>query len=369
MSTPSSRGFLVNSILDYYRLEAGDSFYLYWAKEILVALLIFATFWLLAKFVRYFMITWGPKFTSFTATDLDDRILQRITPPTSILVVFAGLYLAVKSLPLPEKAHIGASGALFIITIAILTNIIYRSLDEVLVWYSDRLSERGSDGLDRQILPLVEKLATIFLIGTALIIILKHFNYDILSLVTALGIGSLAIGLAAKDTMANMISGFTLMIDRPFRIGDRIQLSAGQIGDVQDIGLRSTKLKTLDNQLLIIPNSELCNTSLTNQAFPDLRAKGRINIGVAYGSDVDQVKKLLVATALTIDDVLNEPSPDAFFTSFGDSALMMSLFFWVDDYTKVMPTIDKINTLVNKRLGEQGIIIPYPTSTVHIHKE
>jgi len=359
----------VNRILDYYRLDASDSLYLYWAKEVLVAVLIFAAFWLLAKFVRYFMITWGPKFTSFTATDLDDRILLRITPPTSILVVFAGLYQAVKSLPLPDKVHIGASGALFIITIAILTNIIYRSLDEVLIWYSGRLAEKGSEGLDRQIMPLVEKLATIFLVGTALIIILKHFNYDILSLVTALGIGSLAIGMAAKDTLANMISGFTLMIDRPFRLGDRIQLSGGQVGDVQDIGLRSTKIKTMDNQLLIIPNSDLCNTILTNQAFPDLRAKARINLGVAYGSDVDQVKGLLTATAREIDAVLVDPPPEAYFTAFGDSALQMALFFWVDDYTKVFPTVDRINSLLIRKMGDQGIEIPYPTSTVHIHKE
>ena len=359
----------MNRILDYYRLDSGDSLYLYWAKEILIALLIFASFWLLARFVRYLMITWVPKFTALTSTDLDDAILLRITPPASLLVIFTGLYLAIKSLPLPEKAHIGASGALFVITIAILTNIIYRSLDEVLAWYSRRLAERGSVGLDKQILPLMEKLATIFLVATALIIILKHFNYDILSLVTALGIGSLAIGLAAKDTIANMISGFTLMIDRPFHLGDRIQLSGGQTGDVQDIGLRSTKIKTLDNQLLIIPNSELCNTIITNQAFPDVRAKGRINIGVAYGSDVDQVKKLLVQSALELPDVLRDPPPEAFFTSFGDSALTMALFFWVDEYTKVFVTIDKINTIIISKLGANGIVIPYPTSSVHIHKE
>jgi len=359
----------VNRILDYYRLQESDSLYLYWAKEILIALLIFAAFWLLAKCVRYFMNTWAPRLTSFTATDIDDRILLRITPPTSLLVIFTGLYLAVKSLPLPEKAHIVASGALFIITIAILTNIAYRSLDEVLVWYSDRLSEKGSDGLDKQLLPLVEKLATIFLVVTALIIVLKHFNYDILSLVTALGIGSLAIGLAAKDTIANMISGFTLMLDRPFRLGDRIQLASGQTGDVQDIGLRSTKIKTLDNQLLIIPNSDLCNTILTNQAFPDLRAKGRINVGVAYGSDVDQVRKLLVQAAMEIPEVLRDPTPEAYFTSFGDSALMMSLFFWVDEYTKAFMTTDKINSLIIRRFAEEGVVIPYPTNTIHIHKE
>jgi len=359
----------VNRILDYYRLQEGDSLYLYWVKETLVALLIFAGFWLLAKFVSYLLIRWVPKFTAFTATDLDDRILLRITPPTSILVVFAGLYYAVKSLPLPEKAHLAASGALFIATIIILTTIVYRSLDEILVWYSERLSEKGSVGLDKQLLPLVEKLATIFLVCSALIVILKHFNYDILSLVTALGIGSLAIGLAAKDTLANMISGFTLMIDRPFRLGDRVLLSSGQSGDVQDIGLRSTKIKTLDNQLLIIPNAELCNTIITNQAFPDLRAKGRINIGVAYGSDVNQVKGVLVQAALDVPDVLRDPPPEAFFTSFGDSALIMALFFWVDDYTRVFAATDRINTIIISSLGKEGIVIPYPTSSVHIHKD
>lgn len=356
-------------ILDFYRIQETDSLYLYWAKEILVALLIFAAFWLLAKGLRYVLTTWGPKFTSFTATDLDDRILLRITPPASLLVVSAGLYLAVKSLPMPEKIHIAASGGLFILTIAILTNIAYRSLDELLGWYGSRFTDNGSSGLDRQLLPLVEKLATIFLIATALIIILKHFNYDIFSLITALGIGSLAIGLAAKDTLANMISGFTLMIDRPFRIGDRIQLAGGQTGDVQDIGLRSTKIKTLDNQLLIIPNSDLCNNLLTNQAFPDLRAKGRINIGVAYGSDVEEVKRLLTATALEIADVLPDPPPEAFFTSFGDSALQLALFFWVEEYTCLFPVTDKINSLITTRLNEHGISIPYPTRAVIMQKD
>jgi small-conductance mechanosensitive channel len=205
---------------------------------------------------------------------------------------------------------------------------------------------------------------SLFLLGTALIIILKHFNYDIFSLVTALGIGSLAIGLAAKDTLAHMISGFTLMIDRPFRIGDRIQLAGGQIGDVADIGLRSTKIKTLDNQLLIIPNSDLCNSMLTNQAFPDNRVKGRINVGVAYGSDVEQVKQVLVATAGEVAEVLAEPVPEAYFTSFGDSALNMALFFWVEEYGTLFAVTDKINSLILKRFGEHSIEIPFPTRTV-----
>lgn len=359
----------MDKIVDFYRLQAGDSLYLYWMKELLVASLIFALFWGLAKLLRYLLNVWGPRLTSFTSTDLDDRILTRVTPPAGLLVIFAGLYLAIRHLPLPEMIHIVASGAVFVINIIILTNIAYRITDEILKWYSARVAQRTGASLDRQIMPLLEKLISIFLILTALIITLKHFNYDILSLVTALGIGSLAIGLAAKDTLANMISGFTLMIDRPFRIGDRIQLASGQWGDVADIGLRSTKIRTADNTLLIIPNSDLCNTAIINLAFPDIRGKGKVNIGIAYSSDVEMVKKIMVAIAGEIPEILAEPQPEAYFVSFGESALNMALFFWAEDYSGVYALTDRLNTLILNRFKENGIEIPYPTRTVMLEKQ
>ncbi len=359
----------MDRILEFYRLQASDNLIMFWLKEILVAVVIFIIFWLFAQLLRYVLVTWGPKFTSFTKTEIDDRILKRITPPASLFVVLCGLYYAVHSLPLPEKAHVVSSGIIFIVNICIFANIAYRAIDEVLAWYGARVSERTGEGLDRQILPLVEKIITIFLVGAALIITLKHFDYDIFSLVTALGIGSLAIGMAAKDTLANMISGFTLMIDRPFRIGDRIQLTGGQLGDVVDIGLRSTKIKTADNTLIIIPNSDLCNSSVINMAFPDVKSKGRINVGVAYGSDVETVKKLLVDMAHEVPEVLQDPGPEAYFVSFGDSSLNLSLFFWVEDYGKVFQITDVLNTMIANRFKELGIEIPYPTRTVLLEKE
>jgi small-conductance mechanosensitive channel len=257
----------------------------------------------------------------------------------------------------------------FVVGVAIFTNIAYRITDEVLTWYAAYLVHNHGEGLDKQVIPLLEKLITIFLVGTALIITFKHFGYDILSLVTALGIGSLAIGLAAKETLSNMISGFTLMIDRPFRIGDRVHLSAGQGGDVVDIGLRTTKIKTVENTFLIVPNAELCNSLLINQSFPDLRVKSRINVGVSYGTDVELAKRVLLEVALAVPDVLRDPPPDSFFTSFGDSALNLALFFWVEDYTQVFPVTDAINTRINHQFKNNGIVIPFPTRTVMLEKE
>lgn len=348
--------------------QEGDSFLLFWAKEVLVALLILVLFLAMSSIMVKLLNKWGRQLTSFTATDLDDRLLNRVMPYVSRLFAVTGVYLSIRSLPLHEKLIVVVSGIIYVILVVIVCSLIYRIIDELMQWYLSSQQDSAASVMSRQMMPVAEKIVSLFLMGAALIVILKHFNYDIFSLVTALGIGSLAIGMAAKDTLAHMISGFTIMLDRPFRIGDRIQLVGGQVGDVADIGLRSTKIKTLDNQLLIIPNSDLCNTMLTNQAFPNSRAKGRINIGVAYGSDVDLVKSLLVATAAEVGDVLEDPAPEAFFVSFGDSALNMALFFWVEEYGNLFAVTDKINSLIIKRFNENSVEIPFPTRTVLIEK-
>ncbi|WP_224956748.1 mechanosensitive ion channel family protein [Geomonas subterranea] len=354
----------MDNLLYYLKPDEMDPFYLFWAKQALISVCIIAVFYLLSRLLQVLIAKIGTRLCAATETDLDDRILARVSGPAMLLVNCAGLYLAIKRLPLHDKVGIAAAGLLFVVNITILTVIAYRALDELLRAYGARVA--GAE-VSRQIMPLVEKLCTIFLVVTALIITLKHFNYDILSLVTALGVGSLAIGLAAKDTLANMVSGFTLMIDRPFRIGDRIQLGA-QVGDVIDIGLRSTKIKGADNTFLIIPNSELCNSTLVNMAFPDVRVKGRVNIGIGYECDVARAKDLMVQTALSVPDVLNEPKPEAFFMNFGDSSLNLSLFFWVADYTHTVAATDQINGALLQCFQDNGITIPYPTRTV-IHEK
>jgi len=369
MWTPSLPGFSVASIRDFLQFGMESEQLLSWTKEISFALLIVAVFWGLSRFLRYFLVKWGPRFTRFTRTDLDDRILVRIAPAAELLAIFAGLYLAVRSLPLPDRVQLFTSGAVFIANVAIFTNMGYRMADEVLGWYARRVEQKTGAGMGAEVLPLTRKVFTIFLVCAALIVILKHFRYDVLSLVTALGIGSLAIGLAAKDTLANMISGFTLMIDRPFRIGDRIQLSSGKTGDVADIGLRSTRIRTPENTLLIIPNSELCNSTVLNMAFPDMKSQGRVSVGTAYGSDVEMVKRVMVETALEDPDILQDPAPEACFLSFGDNALEITLFFWVSDYTKTFKVTDRLNTRILAAFAVNGIEIPYPTRKVLLERE
>ena len=350
------------------RGHEGDPFLLFWSKEGLRALLILALFWGVSRLAVNMLRRWRQTLSTDSGLEDEDTVIVRLSPYLSRLFVVYGAYLAIGSLPLHEKVAMVISGAVFIVLVAIAGNLLFIFIDEIMNRYVARQQDTAGALMSRQMMPVAQKIMSLFLMGAALIVILKHFNYDIISLVTALGIGSLAIGMAAKDTLAHMISGFTIMLDRPFRIGDRIQLVGGQIGDVADIGLRSTKIKTLDNQLLIIPNSDLCNTMLTNQAFPDRRVKGRVNIGVAYGSDVEKVKRVLVATALEVNLVLSDPVPEAYFVAFGDSDLNMSLFFWVADYSTLFGTTDLVNSLILHRFAEQSIEIPFPIRTVRMEQ-
>jgi len=354
---------------DFFRSLLESEKILTWTREFFLAMLIVALFWGFSRFLRYLFSKWVPRIARFTRTDLDERVLQRITPPVELLTITAGLYLAIRSLPLYDRVQLILSGVVFIVNILIFANIAYRAADEFLAWYARRVEERTGTRIGLQIFPLLRKVFTIFLVCAALIVVLNHFGYDALSLLTALGIGSLAIGLAAKDTLANMISGFTLMIDRPFRIGDRIQLASGKTGDVVDIGLRSTRIKTVDNTLLIIPNSELCNSAVLNMAFPDMKTQGRITVGVAYGSDIEKIKNIMLEIARENSEVLKEPAPEAIFLSFGDSALNMLLVFWANDYSKINTITDQINMLLITAFTKNDIQIPYPTRKVLLERE
>lgn len=352
----------------FHPLES-DGAVLFWAKELLAALLILSIFWMLGQLVSAILIKWGTRLTRFTATDLDDRLLQRVVPHVSRLLTMLGFYLAFRSLPLHEKILMVFSGVLFIALVIIVFNLVYHAFDELLKWYISGRQGGIDAQMSRQMVPVAEKVVSLFLMGTALIFILRHFNYDIFSLVTALGIGSLAIGLAAKDTLAHMISGFTLMLDRPFLIGDRIKLASGLVGDVVDIGLRSTKIQGLDSTVMIIPNSDLCNSALINMVRPTMVTQGRITVGVGYGSDMDQVKALLLEIAGENDEVVAEPAPLVLFTSFGDSALNVLFLFWVGDPTRIGLVTDQLNCTILRRFREERIEIPFPVRTVIMEKE
>src|SRR5207249_2898509 len=196
-------------------------------------------------------------------------------------------------LDLPEKVALAAHSITFGLGVLFATLLGQQLLELSLGWYAAEVATRTRQPVDTQFIPLIRKLTTAFIFVTAAVIVLKDYGYDISTLVVSLGVGSLALGLSMQQTLANMIAGFTIMLDRPFRIGDRVQLSTGEIGDVTEIGLRSTRVLVLDLSTVIIPNSQMVNERIVNRSFPDARLRPVLGLGVAYGSDPDRVKQVI----------------------------------------------------------------------------
>lgn len=161
--------------------------------------------------MKYFLAKWVYRITKHTETELDDKIVEAARGPVFYIILLSGLYLALDNLLLPLKIKIIGDGIVYIFGVVVGVLLAYRVVNVFLEWYTQSVTKKAESQLGKEYLPLIEKIVFIFIFLTGLIIVLKHFNYDILSLITALGVTSLAIGLSAKDTLANMISGFTLM--------------------------------------------------------------------------------------------------------------------------------------------------------------
>ena len=186
-------------------------------------------------------------------------------------------------------------------------------------------------------------------------------------MLAGMGIAGLAVALAAQETLSNMFSGVYLMVDHPVRIGDRIILDSGELCEVQDIGLRSTKLYNIvEHTMIFIPNEILAKSKIVNISAPDIRLKVRFPIGVAYGTDIRKVKRILLEIAEEAPDVLDDPEPVVIFREFGDFSLNLLLILWIDDIRKKFDVIDYVNQRIDDRFKEEGIEIPFPIRTLYI---
>ena len=326
------------------------------------------------KILKWFLNTIGRKIISKTDTEIDDQVLEIILSRIIALSSVGGIYLGMKEIRgglTVQNDNLLAfldvvDKALYLITIIIVTTIAIRIVRTVTSHAIEKIAEKNKQNDFNQTLsPLINRIITIIVIAFSAIIVMEHFNYSVASLVTILGAGSLALGLAAQDTISNMISGFIIMIDRPFRVGDRIKIPTGEVGDIYEIGLRSTKILDFDNNMLIVPNNELIKTKIVNYAYPANEIRVIVEVGVAYGSDIAQVKHILISTAKKHPRVLKEPVPDSFLMSFGDSALMFRLVCRVATFQDQFVVAENLRVQIYEKLKEHKIDIPFPQRVVH----
>jgi MscS family membrane protein len=233
-------------------------------------------------------------------------------------------------------------------------------------WLEKNWLERTASTLDKGLLPLLRKAvqASVAIIGV--LIILGKWEVQIGPLLGALGIGGLAIALALNSSLSNIFSGVQLILDRSVNVGDKVQLESGEVGVVLDIGLRTTLMQTYDNEVISLPNSQLANARIKNYTKPDATIRVGVNFAVAYGSDVSEVKGVVLDAISQLDDILQEPGPQVLFLNMGDFSLDMCGRVWVDNYGKQFAKKLEMTELIYNTLKKSGIEIPFPTRTVYM---
>jgi small-conductance mechanosensitive channel len=223
--------------------------------------------------------------------------------------------------------------------------------------------------LDERTVPLFDNLAKIILIGGAVYCLLMTWGLDVKPWLASAGIFGIAVGFAAKDTLANLFGGMFIIVDAPYKIGDFITLDTGERGRVTKIGLRSTRLLTRDDIEITLPNAQIANSKIVNESGgPWLKFRVSINVGVAYGSDVDHVREVLARAVEEVELAIAEPAPRIRFIEMGDSALIFRVMCWVDEPVLRGQCIDALNTAVYKHLGAESINIPFPQREIHIRQ-
>lgn len=301
-----------------------------------------------------------------------NETLKILRIPTLLLVMVFGIVQCFSIFGTKEAT---------LITVNSVANMLYIILGARIGWALYKIVARhllvrfGSTGLvndDLSLLPLLNWIGIMFISLGALSGVLSVLGFDIMVILTGAGILGLAISLGAQDTLKTFFAGLSLLIERPFKVGDLLQMEDGIVVEVVKVGLRSTTFfNTFDPQYFIIPNDVVANSKIVNVLRPDPRYKAKVEVGVAYGSDIALVKKAMLEAAMEHPEVLKTPDemPLVRFMGFGDSSLNFRLFTWVPDFNDHYRILSELREAIDAKFRTYGIEIPFPQRDLWIREK
>jgi small-conductance mechanosensitive channel len=318
--------------------------------------------WLLKRILR--------RLVKRTPTEFDDAFLKRVEPEIGWFVVVLSLQFA--SLRL---AFLGADfknflySVYFALYLVIGLLIIWKLIDATTELYVARLAEQPEEAERlNPVVTLAHRMARVLLLATGAAMLLSHFGVNITALAASLGIAGLALSLAAQDTLSDAIAGFTILVDQPFRVGDRIEISElGTWGDVVQIGTRTTRIRTRDNRMVIVPNSTIGTSQVVNYTYPDPRYRVQMDIGIGYGMDIEKTRRVIVDTVSHLDGVLKDKPVDALYNEMGESAMTFRVRWWIESYEDTRRIFDRVNSALQIALDGAAIEMPNPTYDVNLN--
>jgi MscS family membrane protein len=303
--------------------------------------------------------------TRKTKTDLDDRLVVILRRPIFISVFLLGCFWASQALMMKPTAAFFTYGTLKTLAVIVWASAFTRVGSAVLNTLSRHSGQVSL--IQPRTLPLFEILVKVVVLGGAIYFAFLAWDINVTGWLASAGIVGIAVGFAAKDTLANLFAGIFILADAPYKLGDFVQLSDGQRGRVTDIGIRSTRILTRDDIEVTVPNAVMGNSQIINETGgPHEKERVRVTVDVAYGSDVDQVREVLLNCSREVENLSKEPAPRVRFRSFGNSGLRFQLMAWIDEPVLRGRLLDQLNTKVYKALLAEGIEIPYSKHDLYI---
>jgi small-conductance mechanosensitive channel len=337
--------------------------YLKMAFKVTLTFIVFLIVWLILRQVLTFI---EKRMKNFNLLEIQEQLFKIFRKALFYaLVLVAGTYIIeLFNFPLLEKIF----QALFIILFA---GPVANFLVVTIRYLQTRVARKTESKIDDIVFDLLIRFSNIIIYTIAIIITLDLLGINVVPFIAGAGIAGVAIGFAAKDTLSNLIAGVLLIIDRPFEVGDRIEVwsapaGSSTWGDVIDIGLRATKIKTTDNIVIIIPNNEIMLRDIINYTIISEKIRVRINIGIAYDADLQTAKSIILRVAQATEWVADDPPPKVVVRNFGESSVDLQLRVWIHDARQRMNTISYITDQVKESFDQEGIEIPYPKRDIII---
>lgn len=309
------------------------------------------------------------KLTSKTKTNLDDLVIEKSSKPLTLLAFLFSATISINEVTLSEAVQPVINKILYSAIAAVVGYIAFIVLDIVLIRVWKKITEKTETDIDDSLISLGHSALKGAFIIVIILYILNIWGVEIGPFLAGLGIAGLAVALALQPTLSNIFSGIALITDQTFRVGDVIKLESGELGTVHKIGLRATRMRTFDNEIIIVPNSTLANSRIQNFFLPDKSIRINVEFGVEYGTDPEYIKKITIEEIEKIEFLKKDEDINVLFLTMGDSALNFKVMFWVDDIAKKWPAHQEAITRIYRRLYEEGIGIPFPQRTVWTRDE
>ena len=320
---------------------------------------------MVAKLADWIITTVLSRLANRTSSTIDDRIIQILHRPIYYSILFMGLGISITLLQLPEIITFIFIGLFKSMAILIWSVALFQAFMHFINWYSQQT--KGKSIVQTHTLPLFDNVGKVIIFMVAVYFIFISWDFNVTGWLASTTIVAMVVALAAKDTVANLFAGFFIMADTPYKPGDYINLDGGERGYVKTIGLRSTRIMTRDDIEITLPNSLIANSKIINESGgPKEKERVRITLSVAYGSDIDQVRSILMEIAQNNENVSKKPEPRMRFRTFGDSGLNIQLLFWIEKPEDRGRITDELNTAIYKRFNKDRIEIPFPQRTLHI---